>query len=167
MGERESLPVQRASTDRWSIAAAFGLLAAAFLMERLVPSHSRGTPAETRTEMGGIRRWPRDRRRRPWAAGSSPSEIPAKGWKDVLLRVTPYRRSPYPGARRGHDLLQHPGDLSGARGPRFHLWAFFGSWHRSPSIWTSYPASCRAAPSMWRARQLTRGDIQGQPVPWA
>jgi len=87
MGERESRPVQRASTDRWSIAAALGLLAAAFLMERLVPSQAeepRPKP-EPRWEASaaGLATEGDGRGRQ----ASSPSEIPAKGWKDVLLRL--------------------------------------------------------------------------------
>ncbi|MBU6463581.1 MAG: YihY/virulence factor BrkB family protein [Bradyrhizobium sp.] len=88
MGERESQPVRRASPNGWSIAAALGLLAAAFLMERLAPSETENlqpkSEARRNASTAGAATEGRDRGRQ----ASWPSEIiPAKGWKDVLLRL--------------------------------------------------------------------------------
>jgi hypothetical protein len=48
MDERASVPRRGTGLDGWSIAAALGLMAAAFLIERLVPTdeEARPTPAE-------------------------------------------------------------------------------------------------------------------------
>lgn len=87
MDERESQPVRRAGGGGWSIAAALGLVAAAFLVERLVPSKTESLQpkSETRRDTStiGLVTDGEDRGRQ----ANSPSEIPAKGWKDVLLRV--------------------------------------------------------------------------------
>jgi membrane protein len=86
MGERES-PVRRASPGGWSIAAALGLLAAALLMERLVPSRTeepeQKPEARQDASAAGHATEGDDRGRQ----ASSPSEIPARGWKDILLRL--------------------------------------------------------------------------------
>ena len=76
------------------IAAALGLMAAAFLIERLMPTEeeTRPTPAQDLSPQP-------DARRDASPAGlateggdrgrdaTSPAEIPAKGWKDILWRV--------------------------------------------------------------------------------
>lgn len=75
------------------IAAALGLLAAAFLIARVAPAETEDTPkAENLPPKSGAKRDAsaagfategEDRGRQ----ATSPSEIPAKGWKDILLRV--------------------------------------------------------------------------------
>jgi membrane protein len=78
---------REASFSGWRIAAALGLLAVAFLIDRgappndeasiIPPKEKRDTsPADLATESG-------DRGRH----ATSPTEIPPKGWKDILLRV--------------------------------------------------------------------------------
>ena len=87
MNRSESKPGRGAAFSGWDIAATFGLLAVAFLVER-------GDPAKAPklAEQTG------EKRDAPSAAlasaepgrgrhAASPSEIPAKGWKDVLWRI--------------------------------------------------------------------------------
>lgn len=73
--------------SRWSVAAALGLLAVAFLIDRGAPPTDDGSPtlskekrdaspASLATESGDHGRH-----------ATSPAEIPAKGWKDILWRV--------------------------------------------------------------------------------
>ncbi len=88
--------------DGWSLATALGLITAAFLVDRLVPPsvedrHSSGAenapsssndlppaPDSKRdTSVAGLAFERKDRGRQ----ASSPSEIPVRGWKDILLRV--------------------------------------------------------------------------------
>jgi membrane protein len=64
----------------WNIAAALGLLAAAFLVEHLVPAENEDVTGDA-LAVGLTGR--RDRGR----LAASPSEIPARGWKDILLRA--------------------------------------------------------------------------------
>ncbi|MGY8682591.1 YihY/virulence factor BrkB family protein [Bradyrhizobium sp. UFLA05-153] len=96
---RESGPKRRASLDGWSIASALGLMAAAFLVDRLAPVRTevarKAGDAPTTQDLpptsgtkrdasaAGLATEVEDRGRQ----ASSPTEIPAKGWKDVLLRV--------------------------------------------------------------------------------
>lgn len=82
----DTLPDRRRDLSGWNIAAAFGLLAAAFALERLVPARKDDGPGrQTRRDSHapGLAAEGRDRGR----LATSPSEIPAKGWKDVLFRV--------------------------------------------------------------------------------
>ncbi|WP_445216995.1 YihY/virulence factor BrkB family protein [Bradyrhizobium sp. Pa8] len=85
-----SRPRKHASADGWSIAAALGLLAVAFLWDRIAPTEPK--------ESGGLE--PEDNESRHASAtavateggdrgrhAASPSEIPARGWKDILWRV--------------------------------------------------------------------------------
>jgi membrane protein len=75
---------QHGNATGWNIAAALGLLAAAFLVERLAPTETEGAPKrKTKREASGAA--PTEEGRGRLAA--SPSEIPAKGWKDILSRV--------------------------------------------------------------------------------
>jgi membrane protein len=94
MDDRTIVPRRETGLDRWSIAAAFGLVAAAFLIERLVPTdeEARPTPAEYIPPQSDAQRDAspavlategRDRGR----DATSPAEIPATGWKDILWRV--------------------------------------------------------------------------------
>jgi len=94
MDERASAPRRGTGLDGWSIAAAFGLMAAAFLIDRLVPTDENAspTPAEDIPPQSDARR---DASRAGLAAegsdrgrdATSPAEIPATGWKDILWRV--------------------------------------------------------------------------------
>lgn len=70
----------------WGLATAVGLLAVAFVLERVAPSEdqtSRHEKPRNEPTAGASRVGAEDRGRR----ASSPSEIPPKGWKDILLRV--------------------------------------------------------------------------------
>lgn len=102
---------RRRDLSGWNIAAAFSLLAAAFLVERLAPAENEGVP-ERKTKRGAsaiVLTGEGDRGR----LAASPSEMPAKGWKDILLRVYsnigdhrilanfPFRRFLYDLARLG------------------------------------------------------------------
>jgi membrane protein len=73
-----------------------GLVAVAFLVELVAPAHKKATPLERDRETFplqpekkrdvspvGLATEGEDRGR----LAKSPSEIPAKGWKDILLRV--------------------------------------------------------------------------------
>jgi membrane protein len=81
----DTAPARRRDLTGWNIAVALGLLSAAFLLERIAPAETEGVPeqkikrdASTVTQIGEG-----DRGR----LAASPSEIPATGWKDILLRV--------------------------------------------------------------------------------
>ncbi len=85
---------RRTESGGWSLAAALGLLAVAFLWDRLVPpkkvarsyeddAFPREVPAGRNASPVGLAVESGDRGRK----AESPSEIPAKGWKDILLRV--------------------------------------------------------------------------------
>ena len=94
MDERASAPRRGTGLDGWSIAAAFGLMAAAFLIDRLVPTDENAspTPAEDIPPQSDARR---DASPAGLAAegsdrgrdATSPAEIPATGWKDIRWRV--------------------------------------------------------------------------------
>jgi membrane protein len=76
---------RRRGLTGWNIAAAFGLLAAAFLAERLVPAKNEDVPErKTKREASAVGLTKGEDRGR---LAASPSEIPARGWKDVLLRT--------------------------------------------------------------------------------
>jgi membrane protein len=81
------LPNRRISVGGWSFAAAAALLAAAFLIERAAPSEDRRFPPKRDSVRNAsaidLASEAEDRGR----LATSPSEIPSKGWKDVLLRV--------------------------------------------------------------------------------
>jgi membrane protein len=82
----ETKPDRRPNLTGWNLAAALGLLAAAFLIERLAPQENQGlSERKTKREASalGLTAEGNDRGR----LAASPSEIPAKGWKDILLRV--------------------------------------------------------------------------------
>jgi membrane protein len=94
MDERASAPRRGTGLDGWRIAAAFGLMAAAFLIDRLVPTDENAspTPAEDIPPQSDARR---DASPAGLAAedsdrgrdATSPAEIPATGWKDIRWRV--------------------------------------------------------------------------------
>jgi membrane protein len=93
MVETEPRAGRRGGQEGWGIAAALGLMAAAFVIDRLVPvardgdTKSEDLPPKPDTErdgsIAGLATGDEDRGR----GATSPSEIPAKGWKDILLRV--------------------------------------------------------------------------------
>ena len=78
-------PGRRSPLTGWSLAAALGLVAAAFLVERLAPAENEAGPErKTRRDASAVGLTEgRDRGR----LAASPSEIPAEGWKDILMRV--------------------------------------------------------------------------------
>jgi membrane protein len=82
MRDTESVPGPRAHVG-WSLAAALGLLALAFLMERRAPAENEALPSKRDASATGLGARGKDRGR----LAASPSEIPARGWKDILLRV--------------------------------------------------------------------------------
>jgi membrane protein len=87
MINREGERGRQTNFGSWSIAAALGLLASAFLIERVVPAKTEGLPTKSETRgdalAAGLATEDEDRGRE----ADSPSDIPANGWKDILLRV--------------------------------------------------------------------------------
>ena len=86
MPDTENAIERRTDSGGWPLAAAAGLLAMAFLVGRLASGENRGSrKQETSRDTSALRSSTggQDRGR----AARSPSEIPAKGWKDILLRV--------------------------------------------------------------------------------
>jgi membrane protein len=87
MKDLEGASGGRAKLDGWSFAAALGLLALAFVVDRMAPPESASRPLQPKPKRdasaAGLASEGDDRGR----SATSPSEIPAKGWKDVLLRV--------------------------------------------------------------------------------
>jgi membrane protein len=82
----ETEPDRPPNRTGWNLAATLGLLAAAFLVERLAPQENQKfSQRKTKRETSalGLTAEGTDRGR----LAASPSEIPAKGWKDILLRV--------------------------------------------------------------------------------
>ncbi|MBP1294262.1 YihY/virulence factor BrkB family protein [Bradyrhizobium elkanii] len=75
------------NSNRWSLAAALGLMAAAFLIDRVVPPNGEAAQLPSKekrdTSPAGLATESADRGRH----AKSPAEIPTKGWKDILLRV--------------------------------------------------------------------------------
>lgn len=76
---------RRREITGWDIAAAFGLLVAAFVVERLAPAENEDVPERNTKEAALAVRLTEGEDRGRLAA--SPSEIPARGWKDILLRA--------------------------------------------------------------------------------
>ncbi|MGM4955245.1 YihY/virulence factor BrkB family protein [Bradyrhizobium barranii] len=94
MAEPAKIVSRRPDGTGWSLAAALGLMAIAFLWDRIAPpdrvakpekgeafpetaeADRHASPAEIATEDGNRGR-----------QASSPAEIPARGWKDILWRV--------------------------------------------------------------------------------
>ncbi|QQO12549.1 YihY/virulence factor BrkB family protein [Bradyrhizobium diazoefficiens] len=93
MAQIETSGAERAHTSGWTVATALGLVAAAVLWDRLFPpdhpspgegkSFPRERNADRETSAAGLVTDGAERGRE----AASPSEIPAKGWKDILLRV--------------------------------------------------------------------------------
>jgi len=78
---------QRSDLTGWSLAGALGLLAVASLVEHLMPSEKPADALETNrrrdASVTGVATEDAGRGR----LASTPSEIPARGWKDILWRV--------------------------------------------------------------------------------
>ena len=87
MAEVQNADRRRTGATGWSLAAALGLLAVAFLWDRIAPPETKAFPpkdgAKRNAPAAGLAGEGHDRGRQ----ATSPSEIPAKGWKDILLRV--------------------------------------------------------------------------------
>jgi membrane protein len=78
--------VRRTNLSGWSVAAVLGLLAVAFVWDRAAPLQKEASPLQNSdrdTSPIAVATEGEDRGRQ----ATSPSEIPAKGWKDILLRV--------------------------------------------------------------------------------
>jgi membrane protein len=84
-GARDALR-QGAQIKSWSVAAALGLLAAAVLLDRLVPPGHEVALSDRDSRASTAASLPVDANNRGRFV-TSPSEIPSKGWKGVLLRV--------------------------------------------------------------------------------
>lgn len=94
MAQAKSTDVPANQRIGWSLAGALGLVAVAFLVERIAPSDHDG-------QLGKGDKFPENREAERDASGaevaseagdrgrqaSSPSDIPARGWKDILWRV--------------------------------------------------------------------------------
>ncbi|WP_152977401.1 hypothetical protein [Bradyrhizobium pachyrhizi] len=87
MEDRQTGRRSQTSLDGWSIAAALGLMAAAFLIERLGPTdRNGGQPDSSKVLPSRTKRdalppaWPR-KAKTVAAKPTSPAEIPAKGWR--------------------------------------------------------------------------------------
>lgn len=71
---------------KWEVAAAVGLLAIAFVVDRVAPPEDQAQPRRKSPAYieDALAQGDKEDRGRD---ANSPSEIPAKGWKDILLRV--------------------------------------------------------------------------------
>ncbi|MET3997044.1 membrane protein [Bradyrhizobium sp. S3.9.2] len=87
MARVENVRREESNLSAWSIAAAFGLLAVAFVIDRGAPPSDDASPMPPQEKgdasAAGLAMESGDHGRH----ATSPSEIPAKGWKDILLRV--------------------------------------------------------------------------------
>ncbi|MBB4261443.1 YihY/virulence factor BrkB family protein [Bradyrhizobium sp. CIR3A] len=70
----------------WGLATAVGLVAIAFVLERVAPSDKR-TSLPSNLDRSPLRAGPHAEGDDRGRQATSPTEIPAKGWKDILLRV--------------------------------------------------------------------------------
>jgi membrane protein len=85
--DNQEIARPESSYSGWGLAAALGLLATAVLIDRVAPLQEGNAPIPTKEKRdassAGLAAEDGDRGRH----ASSPAEIPAKGWKDILLRV--------------------------------------------------------------------------------
>src|ERR1700744_6381842 len=86
MHDNETAPRRRSDFHGWNVAAALGLLAAAFLVERLALTQGAQPPQSTSKRDASAIHLTNDGEDRGRGA-ASPSEIPARGWKDILLPI--------------------------------------------------------------------------------
>ena len=146
----DGTPRGRADHSGWSIAAALGLLAAAFLVERFAPLEDEIHPPQAeakRDTSAAVLAAECDGRGRH---ATSPSEIPAKGWKDILWRVY--------GNIGEHRILALAAGMTyysilaifPAIAALAAIYGFFRIQAASPGTSTTSPASSRAVPSTWR-----------------
>jgi len=95
MNHRTSETERGAGLNGWSIAAALGLMAAAFLIERIAPAEVEERPKSAAGDLPATSNAKRDASAASLATeaedrgrhATSPDEIPARGWKDILYRV--------------------------------------------------------------------------------
>jgi membrane protein len=87
MANLENVRRRESGLSGWNIAAALGLLAVAFLIDRVAPPHDQAAPMQPKQKRdaspAGLATESEDRGRH----AKMPSDIPAKGWKDIFLRV--------------------------------------------------------------------------------
>jgi membrane protein len=76
-----------AKTKGWSIAAALGLLAAAILLDHLAPPANERASPKPESDPTSRAADPAPESEDRGRLAASPSEIPARGWKDIVLRV--------------------------------------------------------------------------------
>jgi len=86
MHDNKTAPRRRSDFNGWNVAAALGLLAAAFLVERLALTEEPQSPRSTSKRDASAIHLTNEGEDRGRGA-TSPSEIPARGWKDILLRI--------------------------------------------------------------------------------
>ncbi len=80
----EPIPQRHRDITGWSVAATLGLLGVAFLVEQLSrPENAEVPQRQTKRDASNIGLAGEGRGR----LARSPSEIPPKGWKDILLRL--------------------------------------------------------------------------------
>ena len=139
---------RRRDLTGWNLAVGFGLLAAAFLVERLAPAGNENV-RKTKQDAPALRPAGGGDRGRHAA---SPSEIRAKGWKDISgARVLQHRGPSNPRPRRRHDVLQHARYLSRVGGPGCYLRPVFGPGQHRKASRRCIRTSSRAVRSTSRA----------------
>jgi membrane protein len=78
---------RRGDLKGWSLAAALGLVVAAFLVERLAPAREIEPPLHADPKLDASVVDLATEREDRGRGATSPSDIPARGWNDILLRV--------------------------------------------------------------------------------
>jgi membrane protein len=87
MSSKNGEPQRDGALGGWSIAAALGLLAAAFIVERVAPARNGKPPLQPQQERAASAAAISGEEGDHGRHAPSPSDIPAKGWKDILWRV--------------------------------------------------------------------------------
>jgi membrane protein len=86
IGRRANQASTKPPSGGWSIVSLLGLLGLALALEYILPQSEQGVPAsEPRQSIAGDARAAKGEDRGRSAA--APSDIPARGWKDILLRA--------------------------------------------------------------------------------
>jgi len=80
-------PRRQANLSGWGVAAALGLVTAALMIERLAPGEANNLPPRSEALKANAAQPPVTEGEDRGRHANSPSQIPATGWKDVLLRV--------------------------------------------------------------------------------